>query len=228
VGGIASSGGNVFEWALRTLLGGHYDAEAGGMAAWALAERLASEIPPAADDLLFVPYMAGEQCPAWNPDTRGSFFGLDLRHGQGHFLRAVLEGITRAIFRIGESIERALGHRPLSIRTTGGVSISPLWLSIASNMFDMPIAVPDSAEGSARGAAVLGLMSLGIRDTIADFPLLTHSGRTVEPNADTHAVYARQYERFLRVLELARMDTRPALEAISTPPAAPAGAYPAP
>ncbi len=204
VGGIVSSGGIVQEWALRTFLGGHYDAEANGLAARALAERLAAQVPPGAEGLLFLPYLAGEQCPAWSPGTRGSFFGMELRHGQGHFVRAVLEGITRSIYRIGESIERALGGRPQAIRTTGGVSISPLWLQVAADMFDTPIAVPETAEGSARGAAVLGLLALGYRGAVADFPLLTAAHRVVQPDAQAHALYRRQYERFLTVLAFAR------------------------
>lgn len=209
VGGIVSSGGIVYEWALRTFLGGYYDAEANGLAARALAESLAARVPPGSENLLFLPYLAGEQCPAWNPDTRGTFFGVDLRHGQGHFMRAVLEGITRSIYRIGESIEQALGTRPHSIRTTGGVSVSPLWLQIAADMFDTPIAVPETAEGSARGAAVIGLLALGLRASIADFPALGEAQRVVQPDAQAHAAYARQYARFLGVLEAARSFASP-------------------
>lgn len=204
LGGIVSSGGIVYEWALRTFLGGYYDAEANGLAARSLAERLAAQVPAGADNLIFAPYLSGEQCPAWNPGTRGAFFGADLRHGQGHFMRAVLEGITRSIFLIGESIERALGARPQSIRTTGGVSMSPLWLQIAADMFGTPIAVPETTEGSARGAAVLGLLALGYRDSIDDFPILTVAQQHIQPDAKAQAVYRRQYDRFRTVLEFAR------------------------
>jgi gluconokinase len=204
IGGIVGTGGLVYEWALRTFLGGFYDAEANGVAARALAERLAASAPPGADNLLFMPYLGGEQCPAWNPATRGSFFGLDFHHNHGHFMRAVLEGITRSIYRIGEGIEAALGAQPHEIRTTGGVSTSPLWLQIAADMFGVPIAVPGSAEGSARGAAVLGLLALGRRSAITDFPLLAAAQQSVLPNPQAHEFYERQYAQFKHVIEFAR------------------------
>lgn len=204
IGGIVGTGGLVYEWALRTFLGGYYDAEANGVAARALAERLASSVPPGAENLLFIPYLGGEQCPTWDPTTRGSFFGLDLRHDRSHFMRAVLEGITRSIFRIGESIADALGTRPHEIRTTGGVSTSPLWLQIAADMFGVPIAVPEMAEGSARGAAVLGLLALGHRDAIADFGLLRAAQQIISPNPQTHEFYAHQVVQFKHVLDCTR------------------------
>lgn len=204
IGGIVSSGGIVYEWALRNFLSGVQDAEVGGMVARAEAERLAARAGPGADNLLFVPYLGGEQCPAWNPYTRGSFFGLDFHHDRSHFLRAIYEGITRSIYRIGEQIQSALAVRIDQIRTTGGVSTSPLWLQIAADMFGIPIAVPETAEGSARGAAVVGLMALGIKRTLADFPTLTKAQQQVLPSSEIHAFYDQQYAQFLTALELAR------------------------
>jgi gluconokinase len=204
VGGIVSGGGIAYEWALRAFFGGYYDAEANGVAARALAERMASSISPGADGLLFLPYLSGEQCPAWNPETRGSFVGMELRHTPGHFMRAVLEGITRSLWLVGESIETALDARPRSIRPTGGVSTSALWLQIAADIFGMPISVPETAEGSARGAAVIAMLALGLRDAVSDFHILSAAQQVVHPNPAAHEVYRRQYDRFRRVLEFAR------------------------
>ena len=204
IGGIVSSGGIVYEWALRNFLAGVQDAEVGGVAARAEAERLAAGVPPGAENLLFVPYLGGEQCPAWNPHTRGSFFGLDFHHERGHFMRAIYEGITRSIYRIGERIQAALAVNFDQIRTTGGVSTSPLWLQIAADMFGVPIAVPETAEGSARGAAVVGLMALGFKRDLTEFPALVEAQQLVSPAPATHAFYDQQYVQFLQTLELAR------------------------
>lgn len=214
IGGIVSSGGIVYEWAMRNFLAGVQDAEVGGLAARAEAERLAARVPPGADNLLFVPYLGGEQCPAWNPYTRGSFVGLDFHHDRGHFLRAIFEGITRSIYRIGEQIESALGVSFEQIRTTGGVSTSPLWLQIAADMFGVPIAVPETAEGSARGAAVLGLLALGFQRTLADFPALSESQQLVSPSPEVHTFYDQQYVQFLAALELARKQFSPEPEGV--------------
>jgi gluconokinase len=205
IGGIVSSGGIVYDWALKNFLSGTTETEDGdSTAVHELADRLASAVPPGAENLIFIPYLGGEQCPVWYPHTRGSFFGLDFRHNRGHLLRAVLEGITRSINRVSESIQSLLHVQFNEIRVTGGLTSSPLWLQIAADMFGVPIAVPESAEGSARGAAMLGLIALGLRSGIEDFadPAVTH--RRLRPRQDANTLYQKQYQTFQKLLELSR------------------------
>ncbi|UCG12460.1 MAG: hypothetical protein JSU72_18550, partial [Deltaproteobacteria bacterium] len=119
-------------------------------------------------------------------------------------LRAVLEGITRSIYRVSESIQSLLHGQCNEIRVTGGLTSSPLWLQISADMFGVPIAVPESAEGSARGAAMLGLIALGLRSGIEDFadPAVTH--RRLHPRQDINTLYQKQYQTFQKLLEFTR------------------------
>lgn len=205
IGGIVS-GGIVYEWFLKNFLGIGEETEDDGSTkhVYEYADRIASAVPPGAENLIFIPYLGGEQCPVWRPHTRGSFFGLDFRHNRGHFVRAVLEGITRSIYRISESIQSMLNGQFNEIRVTGGLTSSPLWLQIAADMFGSPIVVPESAEGSARGAAMLAIVSLGLRSNIADFADLIVSQKRVHPREEIHAYYQEQYEQFQKLLECAR------------------------
>jgi gluconokinase len=206
IGGIVSSGGIVYDWALKNLFS--EIAEAGddktAKGVHEYADRLASAVPPGAENLIFIPYLGGEQCPVWHPHTRGSFFGLDFRHGRGHLLRAVLEGITRSIYRVSESIRSLLHSQFSEIRVTGGLVSSPLWLQIATDMFGVPIAVPQSAEGSARGAAMLGLIALGLKSDIEDFadPAVTH--QRLHPRREAYTFYQKQYQTFQKLLDFTR------------------------
>jgi gluconokinase len=206
IGGIVSSGGIVYDWSLRNFFSGIDKGEADSSTQHTLdyAESLAAAVPPGAEGLLFVPYLGGEQCPDWQPNTRGSFFGLDFRHHRGHFIRAVLEGITRSIYRVSESIQPILKGQFSEMRVTGGLTSSPLWLQIAADMFGVPIVVPESAEGSARGAAMLGLIALGIRSGIKDFDDPAGDWKQVCPRAEVYAYYQAQYQKFQKLLEYAR------------------------
>src|SRR5208282_131109 len=47
--------------------------------------------PPGVEGLLFLPYLAGERTPHADPDARGAFAGLSIRHDRGALVRAVLE-----------------------------------------------------------------------------------------------------------------------------------------
>ena len=164
LGGIVSSGGGTYRWWVENT----NDASSGSYSELALqnqheaADQAAASVPPGADGLLFIPYLSGEQCPTWRPQTRGAFLGLDANHHRGHLARAVLEGITRSLFRVGESIQDVLNHPLTEIRVTGGLASSPVWLQIAADMFGLPVIVPQSTEGSARGAAIIAGLALGI------------------------------------------------------------------
>jgi gluconokinase len=205
IGGIVSSGGIVYDWALKNFFPGTEEADHDALRNMhEYADRLASAVPPGAENLIFIPYLGGEQCPVWHPHTRGSFFGLDFRHTRGHLVRAVLEGITRSIYRAAESIQSLLNVRFHEIRVTGGLASSPVWLQIAADMFGSPVVVPESAEGSARGAAILAVIALGLKSHIEDFAdqFVTHE--RVQPREEVYAYYQRQYPTFLKLLDHTR------------------------
>jgi gluconokinase len=206
IGGIVSSGGIVYDWFLKNFLSGIEETEGGGFTqdVHEYADRLASAVPPGAENLIFIPYLGGEQCPVWRPHTRGGFFGLDFRHHRGHFVRAVLEGITRSIYRISEIIRSMLNSQFNEIRVTGGLTSSPLWLHIAADMFGSPIVVPESTEGSARGAAILAIIALGLRSSIEDFAELVVAQKHVHPREEIHAYYQEQYQKFQKLLDCVR------------------------
>ncbi len=206
IGGIVSSGGIVYEWACKNFFSGTKATEDEILAhdVHEYAERLASVVPPGAENLIFVPYLGGEQCPGWRPDTRGSFFGLDLRHNRGHLIRAVLEGITRSIYMIAESIKSTFNSEFSEIRVTGGLASSPLWEQIAADMFGVPIVVPESVEGSARGAAMLAMVALGLRSNIRDFADSITVQKRVQPREKVHTFYQAQYQTFKELLDFSR------------------------
>ena len=64
---------------------------------------------PGAEGLLFLPYLAGERTPHADPDARGAFVGLELRHDRGALVRAVLEGVA---FGLRDSLDLL---RPLGV-----------------------------------------------------------------------------------------------------------------
>ena len=75
---------------------------------------------PGAEGLFFLPYLTGERTPHFDPDAKGAWIGLTVRHGRAHMIRSLLEGATYAmrdslelIREMGVAIEqvRALGRR---------------------------------------------------------------------------------------------------------------------
>lgn len=206
MGGIVSSGGMVYEWLLKNLYEelNHNSDPSILERVHRAASQSASSVPPGAENLIFIPYLAGEQCPGWNPNTRGSIIGLDLMHNRSHILRAVLEGINRSLYRVSESIYSLLDGELKEIRVTGGLTLSPTWLQIAADMFGTPVALPESVEGSARGAAMLAMVALGEKSALTDFKGSIRIDKYIHPQIEATAYYREQYPRFLNLLEKIR------------------------
>ena len=81
---------------------------------------MVAKILPGAEGLFFIPYLSGEQCPVWDPQTTGSFSGLTLRHSRAHLARAVYAGITRSIGKVILAIEDTI-EAIEEVRVTGGL-----------------------------------------------------------------------------------------------------------
>ena len=117
--------------------------------------------PPGAEGLLFAPYLAGERTPHPDPDARGAFTGLALRHDRGALARAVLEGVA---FGLRDSLELLveLGVEPVAGRVSGGGARSELWLRIVASVLGLPLERTAVEEGAAFGAALLGGVAAGV------------------------------------------------------------------
>ena len=113
------------------------------------------------EGLLFAPYLAGERTPHADPDARGAFVGLSLRHDRGALARAVLEGVA---FGLRDSLEllRALGDEAAVGRISGGGARSDLWVRIVASVLGVPLELTAAEEGSAFGAALLGGVASGV------------------------------------------------------------------
>lgn len=196
IGGIVSSGGVVYDWFIRNIWAG----ESFTTESHVMIDRLASSVFPGAEDLLFVPYLSGEQCPVWDPYTTGSFIGLTLKHTRAHLARAVYEGIARSIWRVIHAIEELV--RPIrEIRVTGRLASSSTWLQIAANMFGTRIYLPETVEGSALGAAVMAWVALGMAPDILIAQKMTKAKAYLEPNHQAHQNYQQQAKKAEKILE---------------------------
>ena len=156
----------------------------------------ASGWPPGAEDLLFAPYLAGERTPHADPNARGAFVGLSLRHDRGALARAVLEGVA---YGLRDSLEllRELGVAPAVARASGGGARSELWLEIVASVLGLPIERTEVEEGSAFGAALLGGVAAGVfPSTTEAVEACVHVRDTVEPNPSWVAAYEDGYVRY--------------------------------
>ena len=158
--------------------------------------REAEACPPGSEGLLFQPYLSGERTPHADPQARGAFVGLSLRHGRGSLVRSVLEGVA---YGLRDSLEllRSLGVTAGVGRVSGGGARSPLWLAILASVLDLPLERTVSEEGSAFGAALLAGVRAGVfADVDEAVRRCVRVRDRVEPDAAWQEVYADGYTRY--------------------------------
>lgn len=188
IGGATNGGGLPLRW-LRDNFP-HLRAGLESEDPYTALAQIAAQATPGANGLLFHPYLAGERAPLWNADARGSFIGLNFRHGPPQLVRAVMEGILFNLAMILDVLEE-IGGACHEILAGGGFARSPFWLQMAADLFGRPLIVADNPETTAQGAALMALTALGgAPDLPAAVALLPPATRRIEPNPDTHALYA--------------------------------------
>ena len=156
----------------------------------------AEQRAPGSDGLIFLPYLGGERTPHADPDARGAFIGLSLRHDRASMVRAVMEGVA---YGLRDSLEllKALGVRAVDGRASGGGARSRLWLSILASTLGLPVAITSVEEGSAFGAALLGGVAGGVFGDVHEaVEACVRVRELVEPQPAWQEAYADGYQRF--------------------------------
>ncbi len=156
----------------------------------------ASAWPAGVEGMLFLPYLAGERTPHADPDARGAFTGLSIRHDRGALVRAVLEGVA---FGLRDSLDllRELGGRPSYGRVSGGGARGELWPRIVASVLELPLERVAVDEGAAFGAAILGGVAAGMwPDVRAAVAQTVKPRERIEPVDEWVATYTEQRERY--------------------------------
>jgi xylulokinase len=183
--GVMLSAAGSLRW-LRDVVGGTYDELTAEAERW----------PPGAEGLTFLPYLQGERTPHADPNARGAFVGLALRHDRGAHVRAVLEGVA---YGLRDSLEllRGLGVEAHVGRASGGGARSDLWLRIVASVLDLALERPAVEEGSAFGAALLAGVAAGSFANVHEAveACVRTSGR-IEPEPSWREEYEAGYARF--------------------------------
>jgi xylulokinase len=149
--------------------------------------------------LLFAPYLAGERTPHADPDARGAFTGLSLRHDCGALVRAVLEGVAYGL-RDSLDLLAELGVAAQAARVSGGGARSELWLKIVASVLGVPLERTAAEEGAAFGAALLGGVAAGVFGSPQEaIDACVQVRDTIDPDPSWREHYEDDLDRFRRL-----------------------------
>ena len=186
VRGSTAAAGSSLEWMCRNLLGEDPVA----------LELLASQSPPGANGLTFLPYLSGERSPLWNPWASGAMLGLRLSSNSADFARAVFEGLAFSVGHIAD-VMRDCGVEMQSLRLAGGLARSSLLGQIKADVLGVPVAPFEDHELTSQGlAAILAVATEQAADLVEASRRINTIERWVEPQQSTRAAHREAYERY--------------------------------
>jgi xylulokinase len=209
VGGAMAATGRALDWFRDAVL------RDGTSTADLLTE--AATVPPAADGLVFLPYLAGERSPLWDPAARGAFVGLTLTHGRPHLVRAILEAAALAIRHIAVPLPGA-GVAVRAMVVCGGPAQSPLWNQLKADITGFTVEVPRILETAVVGSAVAGAVAVGAwPDLRSGIDGMVQIDQVLVPRPEHREVYDRLFESYVGLYPAISPVIRPLLAAVGGP-----------
>jgi xylulokinase len=198
--GVVLAAGGSFQW-FRNQLGQAevLQAKTNGTDPYFLLTDEAALAGPGAEGLFFLPYLTGERTPHFDPDAKGAWVGLTVRHGRPHMIRSVLEGATYAM-RDSLELIREMGVSIGRIRLSGGGARNPLWRQIQADIYGCDVTIPNSTEGPAFGVALLAQVGTGGFSSVpeaCDATIRDMDSTSVDPHAK--AFYDRAYKIYQKL-----------------------------
>lgn len=203
--GVTQAAGLSLQW-MRTHFGGMERELANFLEIdpYVLMDQEAEKANPGCDGLLYLPYLMGERAPHLDPYARGVFFGLTARHGRCEMIRSVMEGVAYSLRDCLEII-RDMQVPIREVRASGGGGKSPLWRQMQADVFQTPIAVTNSKEGPALGAALLAGVGAGVykdvREACEQAIQVTKMQNPIEENIPVYEKYYDVYTGLYPVLK---------------------------
>jgi xylulokinase len=187
--GVVSTTGKAIEWGCGFLGVESYDA----------FHALAQTARAGAEGLVFLPYLAGERAPVWDPSKRGVLRGLSLATGRPEFARSVLEGICLAVRDVIGVMEEA-GAVIDELRVAGSLSGSDLLNRIKADITKKPVLVPCQKETELMGLAIIGSCARGEYSSFSEAAsALVQIDKEILPDEKNAALYDELFGEYLRI-----------------------------
>jgi glycerol kinase len=106
--------------------------------------------------------LTGLGSPYWDPYARGTIVGLTRGSGRAEIARATLEAIAYQSVDAVRAIEQAAGRPIRSLKADGGATANGWLMQFQADVLGVPVIVPEVAETTALGAAMMAGVGAGL------------------------------------------------------------------
>jgi xylulokinase len=200
VGGMATCG-SLTRWFRDNLAPLELAAQnAGGENAYAAMAKMLKNSPLGARELIALPYFEGERTPLYDPDAKGVFFGLTLKHTRADIYRALLEGVSFGI-RHNVDVMLAEGVTPKRILAVGGGTKNVEWMQMVSDIANIAMVIPEQQIGASYGDAFRAGVGVGLFKNLSEISKWVRNESEIKPNSETNKKYDPLYKIYRELYE---------------------------
>lgn len=147
-----------------------------------------------ADIPIFLPFIFGERCPGWQDTASGRLMDLKPNTSIYDLYIAIQEGILFNIYQCYSSLVR-IDSEPQLIKLSGGILHSSGWTQMCADIFNRPIEVDRSMQGSLTGGVALSMDVLNMQEAKSEY--VHQDGKIIYPIASRHELYMKHYGKYL-------------------------------
>lgn len=138
-----------------------------------------------------VPAFTGLGAPYWDPEARGAVLGLTRDSGIAHIVRAALESVAYQTRDLMNAM-REDAVNPVELRVDGGMVVNDWLTQNLADLLQLPVVRPRIIETTARGAAFLAGLQVGVYASLAEITALWGVDRRFAPQLEA-ATADRRY-----------------------------------
>jgi glycerol kinase len=143
-------------------------------------EQLASSVKDNGGVYL-VPAFAGLSAPYWSPDARAAIVGMSAHTNKAHLARAAQEAIAYQIRDVLDMMRADATVKLQSLHADGVPTRNNFLMQFTADLTRTEIKVAEVAESSAWGAAMNGLLGLGVYGSLEELSRLPRSFTVFKP-----------------------------------------------
>jgi glycerol kinase len=128
-----------------------------------------------------VPAFAGLSAPYWSPAARAAIVGMTAHTSKAHVVRAAQEAIAYQVRDVLDMMRADATVKLQSLHADGGPTNNKFLMQFTADQTRTEIKVAEVAESSAWGAAMNGLLGLGLWASFSDLEKLSREQIVFRP-----------------------------------------------
>ena len=160
------------------------------------------------NEVYLVPAFTGLGAPYWNPNARGTIFGLTRGTTKEDLVKATLQSIAYQVRDIIDTMKIDTNTEIPLLKVDGGAANNDYLLDFQANILGVKIARAENLETTALGAAFLAGLSVGYWKNLDEVKNLNSAGKLFVPTMtkDEREKLYKGWKRAVRATEFFAQD----------------------